>query len=309
MAPILHTAKRILVAAGVGLLVAACSDSGSGDAPAAGQAGGQDGAASTSTLAAVKQAGRVRIGYANEAPYAYMDSKEGKVTGESVEIARVVLKRMGVSEVEGVLTEFGSLIPGLQAKRFDIIAAGMYITPERCGQVTFSNPTYGVGEAFLVKQGNPKNLHSYEDIAKHADAKLGVVVGAIEGEYAQKLDIPADRVVVFPDAVSALSGIDAGRADAYAATALTINDLMNKTTGQALEKAEPFTDPTIDGKGVRGYGAFAFRKEDKEFADAFNAELTKFVGSEEHRKLVEPFGFTAGELPGDVTAAKLCAGQ
>lgn len=309
MAPILHTAKRILLAAGVGLLVAACSDSGSGDTPAAGQAGGQDGAASTSTLAAVKQAGRVRIGYANEAPYAYMDSKEAKVTGESVEIARVVLKRMGVPEVEGVLTEFGSLIPGLQAKRFDIIAAGMYITPERCGQVAFSNPTYGVGQAFLVKQGNPKNLHSYEDIAKHVDAKLGVVVGAIEGEYAQKLNIPSDRVVVFPDAVSALSGIDAGRADAYAATALTINDLMNKTTGQALEKAEPFTDPTIDGKGVRGYGAFAFRKEDKEFADAFNAELTKFVGSEEHLKLVEPFGFTAGELPGDVTAAKLCAGQ
>jgi len=302
----LPTAKRFLLATSLCLL-AACSDSGSSDTPAAGQAG--QGTAPASTLDAVKQAGKVRIGYANEAPYAYMDSKEAKVTGESVEIARAVLKRMGVSEVEGVLTEFGSLIPGLQAKRFDIIAAGMYITPERCAQVAFSNPTYGVGEAFLVKQGNPKNLHSYEDIGKHADAKLGVVVGAIEGEYAQKLNIPADRVVVFPDAVSALSGVEAGRADAYAGTALTINDLMNKTTGQALEKADPFTDPTIDGKGVRGYGAFAFRKDDQAFADAFNAELAKFIGTEEHRKLVEPFGFTAGELPGDVTAAKLCAGQ
>src|SRR3546814_4895315 len=74
-------------------------------------------------------------------------------------------------------------------------------------------PNYGVGEAFLVQKGNPKSLHSYEDIAKKDDAKLGVVVGAIEGEYASKMDIPVDRAVVFPDVVSALSGIqELGRA-------------------------------------------------------------------------------------------------
>jgi len=206
-----------------------------------------------------------------------------------------------------VLTEFGSLIPGLQAKRFDIIAAGMYVTPERCQQAAFSNPTYGVGESFLVQKGNPKNLHSYEDVAKQDDIRLGVVVGAIESEYARKMDIPVDRVVVFPDVVSALSGVQAGRADAYAATAMTVNDLMNKSATGDLEKADPFTDPVIDGKSVRGYGAFAFRKDDQEFVDAFNAELAKFIGTEEHAKVVQPFGFTKNELPGDVTAAKLCA--
>lgn len=294
-----------LLMVGAGLL-AACSDSDSSDPGAAQQPAAQ----SASTLDAAKAAGKIRIGYANEAPYAYMDSKEARVTGESVEIARVVLKRMGIDEVEGVLTEFGSLIPGLQAKRFDIIAAGMYVTPERCQQVAFSDPTYGVGQAFLVQKGNPKNLHSYADVAKNGEAKLGVVVGAIEAEYATKQEIPAGQVVVFPDAVSALSGIEAGRADAYAATALTVNDLMHKTSaGDKLEKADPFTDPTVDGKSVRGYGAFAFRKDDQAFADAFNAELKKFVGSDKPRKLVEPFGFTAGELPGDVTAAKLCAAQ
>ncbi|KNE29271.1 MULTISPECIES: ectoine/hydroxyectoine ABC transporter substrate-binding protein EhuB [Achromobacter] len=298
--------KRVLLALGLGVL-AACSDSG-GDKP---QAAGEGASTSaTSTLEAAKAAGKIRIGYANEAPFAYMDSKEAKVTGESVEIARVVLKRMGINEVEGVLTEFGSLIPGLAAKRFDIIAAGMYVTPERCKQVAFSDPTYGVGQAFLVKQGNPKNLHSYEDVAKNPDAKLGVVVGAIEGEYAEKVKIPSDQVVVFPDAVSALSGVQAGRADAYAATGLTVNDLMGKTqAGSDLEKADPFTDPVIDGKDVRGYGAYAFRTEDKDFADAFNAELTKFVGTDEHKKLVAPFGFTDDELPQGMTAAKLCAAQ
>lgn len=301
----LFRSRRVLLALSLGVL-AACSDSGA-DKGAPGASGAP---AAANTLEAAKAAGKIRIGYANEAPFAYMDSKEAKVTGESVEIARVVLKRMGINEVEGVLTEFGSLIPGLAAKRFDIIAAGMYVTPERCQQVAFSDPTYGVGEAFLVKQGNPKNLHSYEDVVKNPDAKLGVVVGAIEGDYAEKVKIPSGQMVVFPDAVSALSGVQAGRADAYAATALTINDLMGKTqAGSGLEKADPFTDPVIDGKGVRGYGAYAFRTDDKAFADAFNAEMAKFIGTDEHKKLVAPFGFTDAELPQGVTAAKLCAGQ
>lgn len=306
MPHLLKTTKWAVMALSLGLM-AACSDSGSTDG--ANPAASNNPPAGQSTLEAAKAAGTIRVGYANEAPYAYMDSSSNRITGEAVEIARVVLQRMGINEVEGVLTEFGSLIPGLQAKRFDIIAAGMYVTPERCQQAAFSNPTYGVGEAFLVQKDNPKNLHSYEDILKQEDTKLGVVVGAIQSEYARKLDIPLNRVVVFPDVVSALSGVQAGRADAYAATAMTVNDLMNKTATGNLEKAEPFTDPTIDGKSVRGYGAYAFRKDDQAFVDAFNAELAKFIGTEEHAKLVERFGFTETELPGDVTAAKLCAGE
>ncbi|AKQ55214.1 ectoine/hydroxyectoine ABC transporter substrate-binding protein EhuB [Bordetella hinzii] len=295
-------AKHLAAVLGLAALTACDSGSNSAAPPVPEkQSGTQD------TLQAAKAAGRIRIGYANEAPYAFMDSQKARVTGEAVEVARVVLKRMGINEVEGVLTEFGSLIPGLQAKRFDIIAAGMYVTPERCQQVAFSNPTYGVDEGFLVPKGNPKQLHSFEDVANKEDVKLGVVVGAIEADYARQSKVGAGQMVVFPDAVSAFAGVQAGRADAYAATALTINDLLNKTDGGGgMERAQPFKNPVIDGKETRGYGAFAFRKEDKAFADAFNAELAKFIGTEEHAKLVAPFGFTKAELPGEMTAAKLC---
>ena len=106
-----------------------------------------------------------------------------------------------------------------------------------------------MSQALLVKQGNPKNLHSYEDAARNPNARLGVVVGAIESDYAASLKVPPDRTIVFPDAVSALAGVQAGRADAYAATALTVNDLMGKAgKDSGLEKAEPFTDPVIDGR-------------------------------------------------------------
>lgn len=267
-----------------------------------------DQAVGETTLEQARSAGQIRVGFANEAPYAYIDSATNELTGEAPVIARVILKRLGVDEIEGVLTEFGSLIPGLQAKRFDIIAAGMYILPERCRQVAFSNPTYGIGEAFLVKAGNPKGLHSYESLAKHPDAILGVVAGTVERGYARKTNIPDERVQVFPDPPSALAGVAAGRIDAYAGTSLTVQNMIEKSTESGLERATAFTDPVIDGKSVRGYGAFAFRKEDQALVDAFNRELANFIDTPEHRALVKPFGFTAQESPGDVSAAGLCAG-
>ena len=81
-----------------------------------------------STLEQARADGYIRVGFANEAPYGFA-TPDGKLTGESPEVVKAVLKKIGIDEVDGVLTEFGSLIPGLQAGRFDIIAAGMFITP------------------------------------------------------------------------------------------------------------------------------------------------------------------------------------
>ena len=91
---------------------------------------------------------------ANEAPYGYA-TPDGKLTGEAPEVAKAVLAKMGITQVDGVLTEFGSLIPGLKAGRFDIIAAGMYVNPQRCNEIAFSEPSYGIGQAILVPAGNP----------------------------------------------------------------------------------------------------------------------------------------------------------
>lgn len=258
------------------------------------------------TLARVRRTGVIRIGYANEAPYGYLDTATGSITGEAPEIARVLLRRMGVERIEPVVTEFGALIPGLRARRFDIIAAGMYITPTRCQQISFSNPTYQIGEAFAVGRGNPLDLHSFEDVARHATARLGVVGGAIEHTYAREVGIPEDRVVLFPDNISALTAVRTGRIDACAATSLTIHDLLRKADTDQLERAEPFYDPVIEGEKTLGYGAFGFRKDDQALLDAFNQELAQFIGSEEHLQLTKPFGITRDALPGDMKAEMLC---
>ncbi|QPJ64368.1 MAG: ectoine/hydroxyectoine ABC transporter substrate-binding protein EhuB [Candidatus Nitrohelix vancouverensis] len=277
------------------IILSACQDSSSTNSPV------------LSTLAQAKASGTIRVGYANEAPYAYYDPELGQLTGEAPSIARRVFQDMGIKNIEGVLTEFGSLIPGLQAKRFDVIAAGMYITPERCLEAAFSNPTYRIGEGFIVKKGNAKNLHSYEDVAKNDSVKLGVVAGTVELNYATALGVPRDRIKIFPDDLGALAGLQAGRVDAYAATHLTIQTLLEKANDADIERAEPFQDPVINGEPVYGYGAFALRKEDGELIAAVNEGLAKFLGSPDHLKLVQPFGFSKSTLPGSVTADALCA--
>jgi len=271
-------------------------------------AGCAEGPGPAATLESARRAGRMRVGFANESPYAFAESGSGRLTGEAPEIARAVLAGLGIPGIEGVLTEFGSLIPGLNAGRFDVIAAGMYILPERCRQIAFSNPTYAVGEAFIVARGNPLRLHGYDDVARHATARLGVVAGAVERAYARETGVPDERVVVFPDTPSALEGLLAGRVDAYAGTSLTVNSLLARANSPRLERATPFRDPVIGGKPARGYGAFGFRKTDTALLAAFDAELARFIGTPAHLAAVKPFGFTAAELPGPVTARELCRG-
>lgn len=261
------------------------------------------------TLERIRRTGVVRIGYANEAPYGYLDSATGKITGEAPEVAKVIVRRLGAKRVVPVVTEFGSLIPGLKARRFDVIAAGMYITPERAEEISFSNPTYAIGETFLVRAGNPLNLHSFEDVAASSTARLGVMGGSVEHGYAKAIGVPSERLIVFPGYPSALAGLTTGRIDAVAATVLTANDLLSKIHDDRIERAIPFHDPVIDGKTVRGFGAFGFRKRDTELRRAFNEQLSEFIGTPEHLELVEPFGFGAETLPGDVTADELIEGS
>lgn len=268
-------------------------------------AGASDGG---DTLERIRASGVVRVGFANEAPYAYIDTRTGRLTGEAPELARLVFRQLGVAQIEGVLTEFGSLIPALQAGRFDVIAAGMYITAPRCEEVLFSDPTYAIGEAFIVRAGNPLDLHGYRDLLETPGATLGIVSGAIQLQYARKVGIPDDRVRIFPNAPSAADGVAAGRASAYAGTDLTVNDLLSKTSAP-LARATPFEELVIDGETIRGYGAFGFRKADKPLHGAFNQVLNATVGTPRHLELVEPFGFSRDTLPRHVTAVELCRAQ
>jgi polar amino acid transport system substrate-binding protein len=255
------------------------------------------------TLERAKAQGFIRVGFANEAPFGYA-TPDGKLTGEAPEVAKAVLAKMGIPQVDGVLTEFGSLIPGLKAGRFDIIAAGMFINPKRCAEIAFSDPSYGIGQAMLVPTGNPKGVKDYSTFASNKDLKLAVMSGAVEAGYAKDAGVPEGQLVVLPDQSSLLAAVTSGRADGAALTALSIADMAKK--GEGVESTTPFGE--VAGKSVKGHGGFGFRKEDKDLYDAFNAELKKFIGSPEHIALVTPIGFGKDYLP-NKTMEQLCKGE
>lgn len=257
-------------------------------------------AQAASTLETVKQNSSIRIGYANETPFAFTET-DGRVTGESPEIAKAIFEKMGIKKVDGVLTEWGSLIPGLRAGRFDVIAAGMYITPARCKQVLFTDPQYQLPDALLTAKGNPKNLHSYEDVAKNPDLKLAIMAGTVNLAYARDSGVKDAQILQAPDTTAQLQAVRAGRADAAVGTQLTMKNLALK----GGEKVEAVTEFKDDPSHI-GYGALAFRPEDKDLRDAVNAELKKWLGSEEHLKTVAAFGFDKSNVTSK-TAAELCA--
>ena len=63
---------------------------------------------------------------------------------------------MGYTDVEPVQTDWGGLIPGLKADRFDIITGGMNILASRCENMAFSDPIARIGDGFIVATGNPE---------------------------------------------------------------------------------------------------------------------------------------------------------
>jgi ABC-type amino acid transport substrate-binding protein len=66
------------------------------------------------SLDRVVAAGEIRIAYAVEAPYAFV-TEEGRVTGESPEIARRAAARLGIRRVVWRQMEFDELLPELEA--------------------------------------------------------------------------------------------------------------------------------------------------------------------------------------------------
>lgn len=257
------------------------------------------------TLTKAKEQGYITVGFANENPYAYKN-ESGELTGEAVEIARVILNRLGIKELKGELTEFTSLIAGLQAERFDLITAGMFINENRCKAVLFADPEYSIGEALAVKAGNPLGLTSYHAIAEQPDLKVAVMAGAIEVEYLKAADVSEDQMLQVPDQDAAISALQSGRADAMTMTGPALQSRLEAANDSGLERVMNFEQPMMDGVSVRGYGATAFRFGDEAFQEAYNAELNKMKESGELLEILKKFGFTEQELPQDATAEQLC---
>lgn len=243
----------------------------------------------------------LKVAFYNFSPYAYKDDSDTLV-GTDVETLSAVLAMMGGKIASADSIDWGALIPGLKAGRFDVVAAGMFVTPQRCAEVQFSEPTFGIQQALLVAEGNPKGVSNYESIAE-SGLKVGAVAGSAQVGYAQSAGVDDAMISQLPDNPTGVAALKAGRIDAWAVSAPGIRQIIASDPG-GVESTPVFAE--VAGKVAVSHGAFAFRPEDAEFVEAFNAALKEFVGSDAHIAIMEKHGMSADELPISTTA-ELCA--
>jgi polar amino acid transport system substrate-binding protein len=254
-------------------------------------------ASAESLLERIKNGETIRLGFTNEPPGAY-PGPNGEPLGVENEMTLDILKKMGATKIEPVVTEWGSLVPGLQAGRFDIITAGMWIKPDRCRNVAFSEPVAVEKDTLLVPKGNPEGLHSYEDIR---DKGLTLVTGAgyTSVKNAQDSGIADDKIMQVAGPPEVAQAVKAGRAAAGALDYFNATGLVKKDP--SLELVDSFTSPVPPG-----YAAIAFSLNDQAAVDAFNAVLKDYIGSDEMMAVFGKYDYGKANLPDGKRTADLC---
>jgi polar amino acid transport system substrate-binding protein len=259
-------------------------------------------ASAQSLLEKAEKGEPIRIGFANEIPFAY-PGDDGSPKGFVNAFTIGVLKKMGYEKIEPVQTEWGGLFPGLNANRFDIVTGGMNILGSRCENIAFSEPMAKVGDGFIVAPGNPKGIGDYASLTKDG-AIMVTGAGYSNIEAAKAAGVAEANIMQVPGPTEILAAVKAGRADAGAGTYFTMKQLAD-SSGGAVEA----TDPNAMPEASFNWAGIGFRKADQDFLDKFNAAMKEYVGSEEMLAAVAEYGYGEGSLPGDRTTEWVCANR
>jgi polar amino acid transport system substrate-binding protein len=265
------------------------------------------GALATTTSAAiagplmdrVKNGEPVRIGYTPSAAPACIPG-DGKVGGLTAELTYAVLKIMGYDKTESVaVADFGSLIPGLAAKRFDIAICGMYIRAERCKNVTFSNPQAAVSDLFVLPKGNPKGIKTWEDVVKTAST-LVFVQATVSRDDALAAGVEESKLMAVPSSTELAAGVMSGRADVGHLFAWDAGELV-KANSDKLELADPGIADKVN------WSSNAFHHDDADFVDSYNQAQAKLMSSPEVMTILKKYGLDEKSIPDQsVTADWVC---
>lgn len=251
-------------------------------------------------LARAKSAGSIKVGLANQPPYSGLNP-DGTLTGYVPKLVERIMASLGVPKVEGFVASYGELIPGLQAGRWDMIAASFRITKQRCEQVRFADPvTFDGGAIAYVPSQVADAPKSIADIGK-----AGLSAGILQGSYlirvAEAQGVEAGKISQFPNNPSLIDGLLAKRVQVVVSTNASLLALQ-KARGGAFEIVYPLPDDPPVGS------APAFRMQDTTLHEAFQKELRALREKGELDRMSAEFGFAPP--PDDlksITAEEACA--
>lgn len=247
--------------------------------------------------------GKIVVGIHNRAPWGYRDEATGEVAGWHPDLLKAAFTDLGVKQLDIRVTEFGALIPGLLAGRFDVVASGLSITPERCKQVAFGKPDLKELDAALVLPGNPKTIHGYQDIVDSPDIVMGAGRGSVVVRNALAAGVPSDRMLLFPDIQSNVAALRAGRVDVSLLSLPTVLGLLKDGSARDVERADPF----VIADEQANYAAVAFRKQDEDLRTLYDEQFTALKQDGAVARIMEKYGFADdATVPDTITTEQIC---
>ncbi len=135
--------------------------------------------ASTDHLAAIKQAGVIRVGTSPDYPPFESVDASGKYIGFDIDLMQAVASKLGV-RVEWVDMPFDSLIAAVQQGKIDMAVSAFNYTPERDEAIDFTDPYYTSEDAFSVAENFSGTIAKPEDVAAY---KVGVQTGTTQDSW------------------------------------------------------------------------------------------------------------------------------
>ena len=198
-------------------------------------------------------------------PFTYKTA-DGKPTGFDVDIANAIcteIKRKCVF-VEQV---WDSMIPGLQAKKYDVVISSLSMTEERKRVIDFSDRYYKTPSGIVVKKGT-----AYTGPASLKGKKIGVLKGSTQEKWAMGELKPAGVTIVPYEAQDQVYlDIKSGRLDGTVADKVEVHGgFLRKPEGKdyGYVGADQYeTKYYGDGIGI------GLRKGQKELKDQINAAI------------------------------------
>jgi ABC-type amino acid transport substrate-binding protein len=253
--------------------------------------------AAADTLDRIREQGKllVGVGLFGTKPYAWQDA-DGSYKGFEYELLQALTKKLGVKEPEYVITEWTSMIPGLNSGRWDIIMSGLVKTEERMqgGNMLMSRPYFFVYDRIIVMENSP--------ITGEADLKgkvLGSTLGTTDSLVAHSL---VDRglaaeVKDFNTFGEPFLALRNGQVDAVILDHLTFagqkTEMGNiKAVGEPLfyiskpefQEAQDKADYRLGGVGI------AVRKDDTRLLEEINKALDELDEEGVRQQILEKYG-------------------
>lgn len=209
----------------------------------------------------------------NFKPFSYLDTS-GNIVGFEIDLANALCKQMQV-ECKIASYDWDSLIPSLNADKFDAVMAGMSITEERKNAVEFSEPYFNNTLVLVAKKEDKVGINDIDG------KTVAVQQATVSGDYLTKHH-PKAIIKSYDKQDNAYLDLSAGRVNFMLSDIVPMTDWLAGEQGANFEvKGEPID---IDDKvGI------AFKKGNTELAGKFNTALAALKTNGEYDKIVAQY--------------------